>query len=85
MTIFTGGSRQHSFVSVLYQNITQKDKIRVSGVLRTNDCGVRRLSAAAYGCALLLLVSTALLLTFALDELAVKVRLQSTRTHLSSD
>jgi len=84
MTIFTGGSRQHSFVSVLYQNITQKDKIRVSGVLRTNDCGVRRLSAAAYGCALLLLVSTALL-TFALDELAVKVRLQSTRTHLSSD
>ena len=39
-------------------------------IIIINDCGVRRLSAASYGCALLLLVSTALL-TFALDELAV--------------
>jgi len=58
-------------------------KIRVSGnsgLLQPND-----LSAAAYGCALLLLVSTALL-TFALDQLAVTLATENQNaTHLSSD
>jgi len=51
--------------------------ISVSDVLRPNYRWCR-LSAAVYGCALLLLV------TFALDELAVSWP-QSTRTHLSGN
>ena len=51
------------------KNITQNGQIGVSGVLRPN-----------YGVACLLL-----LVTFALDELAVYVRLESTRTHPSGD